>query len=44
MCHFKKKLETYASIIVTGMGIFLAKMILDSKVWEKDKEHEHGKE
>lgn len=36
MCHFKRKLEKYASIIVTSVGILLGKIILDSKVWEKN--------
>ena len=36
MCHFKKKIEKYASIIVTGVGVLLGKIILDSKVWEKN--------
>ncbi len=39
MCHLKKKLETYASVIVTGVGILIAKLVLDSKIWEKNQHH-----
>ena len=44
LCHFKKKIEKIASIVVSGLGILLAKRVMDSDCWKKETSEMKNKE
>eukprot|EP00828_Plagiopyla_frontata_P006038 TRINITY_DN1256_c0_g1_i4.p2 TRINITY_DN1256_c0_g1~~TRINITY_DN1256_c0_g1_i4.p2 ORF type:complete len:119 (-),score=14.77 TRINITY_DN1256_c0_g1_i4:182-538(-) len=42
LCHFKKKVEKIASIVVSGLGILLAKRVMDSECSQQEAcQHQH---